>query len=59
MVGKTLKPFTALIGVFFVGVGLYVYWVPMNSVSGISILGCTLLPIVGYILGTGVGRVRV
>ncbi len=58
-VARLVKPFTGVIGVFYVGMGIYVYWDAMTSLDGSSIWATILLPFLGYIIGTVVAKVGV
>ena len=46
-----LKPFTVLMGIIFIGGGIYVYWFALIRISWRVVLACILIPIVGYIAG--------
>ncbi len=56
-IGNMVKPFTGLIGVVALGMGLAVYIEPMGTVDADSVVAVTLLPLIGYIMGSLIAKV--
>ena len=52
-----LKPFTAIIGVTFLGLGVYVYYYALARVTWQLLVACLLVPFCGYSIGLLAGYI--